>query len=482
MLLTCFLLSKIPPKASNHGLGSSLENDRLSARHLCPRCPAGKPVGARGSGKTNSNNNVVFCCPARKTTIVKTVTRTSWRNPKKTITVKRTRTATHTFTTVLPKHIWAGKMFADYNKNGIQDPGEPPLSLIPISLYEGGVVKKRAQQTLGKLLAKNITAADGSFVLVFYTAPEQEVFVVGDAKPDVILYNATANATNSTGSGTTITVPVDNYENYLYTTSSITVGKTGSQSAGPKMTTAATKATSASGGAAATTVKGTTTKAGGFSTTAAGGVTTTSVTTTRTETPTTETPTSSKTKTQTMTSHTPSAPSAPVAGTFNVIRWTSQWTDSSDLGYPIANFFLRCVNESSLCSDPPVSESALVQPGVQNATVPGLAMGYNYTCFTVANNSVGESCSPGTDVSVAAGIPFKVYHPNGTAWTKDSGGDQYFGLGRPDPVTIVPFQSGSTARSDENFFVLSLDTGGYLDMGGWLIHIDPTSNYWVFQL
>lgn len=64
-------------------------HERSNARHVCPRCPAGKTVLKPSVGKHNVKS--VFCCPARKTkTVITTIRRT------------KTKTINRLFTTTVP--------------------------------------------------------------------------------------------------------------------------------------------------------------------------------------------------------------------------------------------------------------------------------------------------------------------------------------------------------------------------------------------
>lgn len=122
----------------------------------------------------------------------------------------------------------------------------------------------------------------------------------------------------------------------------------------------------------------------------------------------------------------PDAPSPP-NGVWTDLLWNVTWTKGASIGYPPAQYFIRCTSQYSPCDrfDPNNKETAWVQAvNTQQVFHKHLLLGETYSCYTVASNIHFETCSDSVDMT-AAPPPLQVYtfaRPNGDTW-KFGGGD-----------------------------------------------------------
>ena len=147
----------------------------------------------------------------------------------------------------------------------------------------------------------------------------------------------------------------------------------------------------------------------------------------------------------------PSAPGQPSAGTFpSPISWSTTWTDSTTLGYPVAKFWVRCVASGAACSATIVSQDGPKNAGVQSGTVSGLTVGAQYSCYTVAKSAFAEVCSPATAVTMpgagAYGAPYTISHQDGRAWKRAGASPwsgNYMNLDTGTALSLYATPSGS---------------------------------------
>lgn len=127
----------------------------LSARHLCPRCPAGAKLGK------NNWAGASFCCPARKTT-----TRTLARTTVKTVTKRRTKTVTKT-----PKITLKGQVYYDENKNGVYDSAvDTPIANTVVVIIASARTNKLARRAV-TILGRGMTDSRGFFDILSLPLP-----------------------------------------------------------------------------------------------------------------------------------------------------------------------------------------------------------------------------------------------------------------------------------------------------------------------
>jgi hypothetical protein len=118
----------------------------------------------------------------------------------------------------------------------------------------------------------------------------------------------------------------------------------------------------------------------------------------------------------------PTAPGSPTATATpfpTPISWQASWTlPGGGLGWPVPNYKLRCVPSGSACTAANPFESNLVASTTTTAMVSGLTMGSTFSCFVVAVNRMGETCSAATTVNVPAGVgtTYTIAHSDGRAW------------------------------------------------------------------
>jgi hypothetical protein len=123
----------------------------------------------------------------------------------------------------------------------------------------------------------------------------------------------------------------------------------------------------------------------------------------------------------------PAAPGdpAPAATPFPTpITWQATWTLPGTLGNPTPTYKLRCVPSGSACNAANPFESSSVTSATTTTRVSGLAMGSTYSCYVVAINRIGETCSGATSVTVPAGSGtlYTIAHSDGKTWKVGTSG------------------------------------------------------------
>ncbi len=74
--------------------------------------------------------------------------------------------------------------------------------------------------------------------------------------------------------------------------------------------------------------------------------------------------------------------------------WKANWTDSEPQGLPTETYSLKCVGRDRACRAQAVgTPAANIARGTREGTVTGLTAGKKYTCFVVASNAAGQTCS-----------------------------------------------------------------------------------------
>ncbi|KAI9008695.1 hypothetical protein DFJ74DRAFT_739389 [Hyaloraphidium curvatum] len=145
------------------------EGPRLWARHLCPRCPAGRSAMsvAQAIARGIAASNAQLCCPARKT-VTRTRTRTVARIPLATI---------------------AGRIWNDLDSNGMfSSPPDTPLGNARIQLLVGTASKARAPSS--RLLGTVTTDAQGRFTMNVPPQPRGAPVTAVDPATGAILAQA----------------------------------------------------------------------------------------------------------------------------------------------------------------------------------------------------------------------------------------------------------------------------------------------------
>ena len=86
--------------------------------------------------------------------------------------------------------------------------------------------------------------------------------------------------------------------------------------------------------------------------------------------------------------------------------WLAKWTDSSPShAFRPHTYFLKCVDKGAECTDPAAAKSDDIAAGVQQGSITDLSPYTEYTCYVVATNKYGKTCSTGVNI-LTDPVPF----------------------------------------------------------------------------
>ena len=172
-------VERMEPRQLVESEPSSSINDRALERHLCARCPSG--VSVLSAGK-NNGGALGFCCPKRKTKVVRKT---------KTVTAVVRKTKTTTITSTFTPNVLSGVLFLDNNNDGVYtSPPDVLLNNTKISI----VIRSRGNATTTKVnhvaqraprdagcantIVTVVTDSNGYFVLGFGLLPPGSVITM----------------------------------------------------------------------------------------------------------------------------------------------------------------------------------------------------------------------------------------------------------------------------------------------------------------
>jgi len=102
----------------------------------------------------------------------------------------------------------------------------------------------------------------------------------------------------------------------------------------------------------------------------------------------------------------PATPSELTTLETTTTTWEAKWTDSApSTAFRPHTYFLKCADKGAKCTGPAAAKSDDIAAGVQEGTVTDLTPYTYYTCYVVATNKYGKTCSTGVDILTDA-VPF----------------------------------------------------------------------------